>query len=83
MLSSFIIGEWETEEHLLLDCPYLDLMRPDFNVDFSLGLPSFMVTDDGKVVSSYVSHVWRWWAQGNPFDVVAYLHLGIMAFGAL
>lgn len=50
---------------------------------FLLGLPSFMVTDDGKVVSSYVSHVWRWWAQGNPFDVVAYLHLGIMAFGAL
>ena len=53
----------ETEEHLLLDCPYLDLMRPDFDLDFSLRLPNFMVTNDAKAMSSYINHVWRW-AQG-------------------
>jgi len=48
----------ETEEHVLMHCPYLDLMQPE-DLDFGTSLSDFL-RQDSELVASWIHQCWSY-----------------------
>lgn len=46
----------ETEEHVVMHCPYLDLIQPE-KLDFGTSLSDFLL-EDFELVASWIQQCW-------------------------